>query len=104
MAGTGQRRWAALVAPAVVSGLLVLIWAATAGPGEVLSSGSARRAIPTFLTESASPSGSQRPRTLEEITKDVDQTVDLSWLGDLITWALVLGVALGLCIAVVAVV
>ena len=104
MTGTRLPRWSALLAPALVVALLVLVWAATIGPGDLLSAGSTRRAIPTTLTQVPSQSGSPRPRTLEEITKDVDQTVDLRWLGDLITYALFLAVTLGVCLAVAAVV
>ena len=92
------------MAPAVVAGRLVLVWAATVGPGDLVSSRPGARVVPAFLTETASPSASRPPVTLEEITEDVEQTIDLSWLGSLITWALVLGVLLALCLAVVAVV
>jgi Domain of unknown function (DUF4129) len=41
---------------------------------------------------------------LEEITEEVEQTIDLSWLGDLIAWAIVLGGAGLVLLALVALV
>ena len=90
--GTGLR---AAVGPAVAFGLLVLLWAATAGPGAVLRpSGRKQAVVPPAPTDAPETPASQP--TLEETTRDVEQTLDLSWLGDLVAWALVLGFAVGL--------
>lgn len=89
MTGRAQDRRAAALGPALALGLLVLLWAATAGPSAVLSpSGRTRSFDGATATASAPPSDSQP--TLEETTRDVEQTLDLSWLGDLIAWAVVL--------------
>lgn len=92
-----QGRAAALVAPAVSLGLLLLLWAAVAGPATVLSPSGRRYTFdapfqPEVVTTSAAP------RNLEELTKDVRQTHDLSWLGDLLAWAIIIGAALGLAL------
>ena len=82
------------MAPAVSLGLLVLLWAATAGPASVLSPSGRRRAFGTpFQLDAVTPSAA--PRNLEEATKDVRQTHDLSWLGDLVAWAILLGFLIG---------
>ena len=101
MTGSSDGRRAALVAPTVALGMLVLVWAASTGPGQVFSGTRVRRSVPTFLTEAPEQSGSAAPQTAEEITKDVEQTLDLSWVGDLIAWAILLGLGLlaGLAIA-----
>ena len=92
-----QGRAAAFVAPAVSLGLLLLLWAAVAGPASVLSPSGRRYTFgtpfqPKVVTTSAAP------RNLEELTKDVRQTRDLSWLGDLIAWAIIIGFVLGLAL------
>jgi hypothetical protein len=104
MTGSSNGRRAALVAPTVVLGMLVLVWAAGTGPGQVFSGAGAPRSIPTFLTETPEQSNSPGAGTAEEITKNVEQTLDLSWLGDLIAWAVLLGLGLLACLAVAALV
>jgi Domain of unknown function (DUF4129) len=104
MTGSSNGRGAALVAPTVALGMLVLVWAASTGPGQVFSGTPARRSIPTFLTETPEQSTSAGPQTAEEITRDVEQTLDLSWLGDLIAWAVLLGLGILGCLAVSALV
>ena len=92
MTGSRELRRATMVGPALVLGLLVLVWAATAGPVGVLSASGRRRSFETpTATPSTAPTG--RPPTLEETTRDVQQTLDLSWLGTLIAWAVLLGMA-----------
>ena len=94
MTGFGQRRRAALVAPGVAMGTLVLVWAASTGPGQIFSGTSSPRTIPEFLGRTQTPS--DRPTGLaEEVFKDVEPTADLSWLGDLIAWAVLLALAIG---------
>lgn len=90
------RRAAPAWLPAVVAaGFLVLVWAARGRPVDLFDpSGRTRgpRAYPSY-TGSGGPPG---PPSLEEATRDVEQTVDLGWLGDLITWAIFLGVLVGI--------
>ena len=94
-----QGRAAALVAPAVSLGLLLLLWAAVAGPATVLSPSGRRYSFDApFQPEAESTSAA--PRNLEELTKDVRQTHDLSWLGDLLAWAIIIGAVLGLALLV----
>ena len=90
MTGQRQSRRALAVGPAISLGLLLLLWAATTGPARVLSPSGRRRTFGTpFQPEAVSTSAA--PRNLEELTKDVQQTHDLSWLGDLLAWAVLLG-------------
>lgn len=89
--GTGTR---AAVGPAVALGLLVLLWVATAGPSAMLSP-SGRQIIPDRPAPTADATAPPGQPTLEETTQDVEQTLDLSWLGDLIASALVLAIVLG---------
>lgn len=87
-----ERRRAALVAPAVCGGVVVLAWAATAGPVAVMSpSGRTRSFAPAPTTASVSEPtmGGTSP---QELARGVPPVHDLSWIGDLIAWALVLGV------------
>lgn len=91
---------AALLPAAVALGLVVLVWAATTGPvgiagpsGRTVKFGSS--ASPTAPTDSASPG-----ENLREATRNVQQKLDLSWLGDLITSAILVGVGLGLFLVV----
>ena len=92
MTGWAQRR-AALVAPAVCVGVVVLAWAATTGPVAVLSPSGRTLTFepaPTITASVTEPTmGGVDPR---ELARSIEQTHDLSWLGDLIAWALVLGV------------
>lgn len=83
--------------PAVSLGLLLLLWAAVAGPSAMLSPSGRRYTFdpqppPEAVTTSAAP------RNLEELTKDVQQTHDLAWLGDLIAWAIIIGFVLAVAL------
>jgi hypothetical protein len=92
MTGGGQQRRAALVASAVCAGVVVVAWAATTGPVAVMSpSGRTRSFAPAPTTTSASEPtmGGTSP---QELARGIPPAHDLSWLGDLIAWALVLGV------------
>jgi hypothetical protein len=85
-----QDRREALLAPAVSLGFLLLVWAAAAGPVAVFSpSGRTRSFDGPVETPSVSTSSAGGP-TLAEVTRDVQQTHDLSWLGDLIAWAVLI--------------
>jgi Domain of unknown function (DUF4129) len=82
---------AALLPTVVVLGLLVLVWAATTGPVRMLHD-SGRRYVfapPPTPSDTAviTPGASGR-----DITRDVQQQIDLSWLGNVIATALLLAV------------
>jgi len=64
MTGSGRDRRAALVAPALAAALLVLVWAAATGPGQLLTPSPRARAIPTELTAVATPSETETSRSL----------------------------------------
>lgn len=95
MTGRARERWAAAVGPAVALGLLLLLWAATAGPAAVLSPSGRRRSFDARTPPDDAVSASAPPRNLEETTEDIRQTHDLSWLGDLLAWAILLGLLIG---------
>lgn len=95
MTGFDQRRKAALVAPGVAVGMLVLVWAASTGPGQIFSGTSAPRTIPEFLGRTPQTPSDNPTGLAEELLKDVEPTADLSWLGDLIAWAVLLALAIG---------
>jgi hypothetical protein len=87
---------AALLPAVVVLGLLLLVWAATTGPVEMLSDSGRRYVFEPPTPPAVIPSdGSTPAKSLPELTKDVKPIVDLSWLGDVIAVA----VLLGLCVA-----
>lgn len=92
---SGQRRaWPAVVlAPAVALGLPVLVWAAAAGPMAVFSpSGRLLGERPT--PPPATASAPLRGDSVEAAKRSVERTLDLSWIGDLLAWAVLLGLAL----------
>jgi hypothetical protein len=90
MTGWEQRR-AALVASLVCGGVVVLAWAATAGPVGVLSPSGRSRSFAPPTTASVSEPTMGGP-DLQEAVRGRQPSYDLSWIGDLIAWALVLGV------------
>jgi hypothetical protein len=100
---TGTRR--PLLAPAawlptlVLLGLLVAVWAATTGPVRMLRDTGRRLTFDTPTPPPETASSDQGPPNLREITKDVQPQFDLSWLGDLIAGALLLGVCLAALLA-----
>lgn len=81
-------------AAAIATGLVVLVWAAAAGPVAILSD-SGRRFVfrPPPPTPTATPSGAG-VETLREATRDVERTLDLGWLGGLVVWTLLLAAVL----------
>lgn len=84
----------------VAAGFLVLVWAARGGPVDLFDP-SNRRVRRTYPSSGESPvEGPSGPQTLAEATEDVEQTLDLSWLGDLITWTLFLGVLVAIAAVV----
>lgn len=75
----------------VAAGFLVLVWAAGGRPVDLFDPSERTRgprSYPSYTETSDAPPG---PPALAEATKDVEQTLDLSWLGDLISWAVFLG-------------
>lgn len=94
---TGRRTTgaAAALVPAVAVGLLLLVWATAAGPVALVSPSGRRRADVPPPAPSAEGTPSGAPSTLKEATEDVVPTADLSWLGDLIGWAIFLSLVVG---------
>lgn len=81
---------------ALASGLLLLMWAAAAGPVGVLSpSGRELEFQPPPPAPAPVDSGGTT-ENLRERTRDVEQTLDLSWLGELVVWAVFLAFTVGL--------
>jgi len=87
----------ALLPTVVVLGLLVLVWAASTGPVRILGSSTAAPPSgrpPPSASASASPSDTSGPLTFRDVTKGVEPTWDLSWVGELLGYAFLIGVAL----------
>jgi len=81
-----------LVGLAATTGLLILVWAAVTGPVALIgSSGRGLAARPTDPTPSATTPPTDGPESAREIIGNRPQQLDLSWLGDLIAWTLLLG-------------
>jgi hypothetical protein len=87
---------AALLPAGVVLALVVLAWAAATGPVRLASPSGRVRDVASPPPSSASPSDGTDPGNLREVTRDVRPRFDLSWLGDLLIYALLVG----LCVAV----
>ena len=94
---TGRDRRAAALAPALAAGLLLLLWAATAGPVALLRPSGRRRTFDTRTPSAeASASASHAPGTGDP--RDAPQKIDLSWLGDLLAWAVTIAFLVGLAL------
>lgn len=80
-----------LFAGVVAAGLVILVVAAVAGPVGILTP-SGRRLTFKPPTPTPTPSGDDTgtSENLREATRDVRQTADLAWLGELVIWALLL--------------
>jgi Domain of unknown function (DUF4129) len=94
---TGRDRRAAALAPALAAGLLLLLWAANAGPVALLRPSGRRLSFDTDTpsTEpSASPSGARGAGD----PREAPQTIDLSWLGDLLAWAVIIASLVGVAL------
>lgn len=80
----------ALLPTAVAVGLVLLLWAATQGPASLIGA-SGRRLRHDFSVPSAS-SSSQTANTDDPLARlrNRPPVHDLSWIGDLISWALLL--------------
>jgi hypothetical protein len=91
---------AALLPAAVVLGLLLLAWAATTGPVGLLNDSGRRYVFEPPSPSPASPSDGYSPApSLNELTRDVRPVADLSWVGDLVAVAVLLGILVGLSFA-----
>ena len=94
MTGNEQRpRALAAVVPVLAAlGLLVLVWASTAGPVDVIGP-STVRIHPPKATPSASTSASASPQPdkIDEFRHPTSYT--LAWLGDLVAWTFWIAVA-----------
>lgn len=94
MTGNGQRPRAlgAVVPVLAVLGLLVLVWAATSGPVDVIGPSTLRIHPPAATpSASASASASPQPDKIDEYRHPKSYT--LAWVGDLIAWTFWIAVA-----------
>jgi hypothetical protein len=87
---------AALTAPALVAGILLLLWAATAGPAAVLRPSGRRLTFGRTPAGTPSPSATSAAPGTRADPRRAEQTLDLHWLGDLLAWAVLLAFAVGL--------
>ena len=90
--GGGAR---ALLPTLVVLGLLVLVWAASTGPVRMLGTAGARPTPETAVPSerpSATPTPSDDMPTYRELTRGVRATADLSWIGQLVAYTVLLAV------------
>lgn len=85
---------------AVAAGFLVLVWAAGGRPVDLFDPSERTRGPRSYPSYTGPSDGPPGPPSLAEATEDVEQTLDLSWLGDLITWTLLLGVLVAVAAAV----
>jgi Domain of unknown function (DUF4129) len=91
----GQRSAQALLPAVVVLGLLVLVWAAATGPVRMLGTTGARPDVPDAVPSeapSATPTPSDDMPTYRELTRGVRATADLSWIGQLVAYTVLLAV------------
>jgi uncharacterized protein DUF4129 len=89
-------RTSALLPAAVAVGLLVAVWAATAGPVRMLGVAPVEHSTVTRLPTAEAPSQSQSAMPdAHQLTRNVHHDVDLSWLGELLGYAAVLAVCFG---------
>lgn len=72
--------------------LLMLLWAATSGPGQVVAGGPhAQTAVPTSTATPPTPPAAQRSPSQRQPPPRSGSALDLSWLGELVEAALLLG-------------
>jgi hypothetical protein len=84
------------IAAATATGLGILVLAAAAGPVGILSESGRRFVFTPPPPPSVAPSAADGPpENLREATRDVEQTADLDWLGELVVWAILLVLAVG---------
>ncbi len=89
----------AVVLGAVSAAVVVLLWAAAGGPGALLSD-SGRRRVLTHTPEPTAQASTVSPApNLRTVTRNIRQTHDLSWLGTLIAWAVLVGAVLVIALA-----
>jgi len=72
--------------------LLMLLWAASSGPGQVVSGGpSAQTAVPTATATASAPPRGRPSQAQHQPPPRSGGRLDLSWLGELVEAALLLG-------------
>jgi hypothetical protein len=77
--------------------MLVLVWAAATGPVRMLGTAGARPGVPRAVPSaapSATPTPSDDMPTYRELTRGVRATADLSWIGQLVAYTVLLAVCL----------
>lgn len=80
------------LALAATAGLLILVWASVTGPVALFgSTGPNVGPRPAQPTPSESPSPEPGPQSGEEMFGDLPPRFDFSWIGDLISWTVLLG-------------
>ena len=83
---------AAVAVAGLAVALLMLLWAAISGPGQVVAGGpSAQTAVPTATASANAPPQGHRTPLPRQQPPPSRNAVDLSWLGELVEAALVLG-------------
>jgi hypothetical protein len=89
-------RRSALLPAAVVIGLLVVIWAATAGPVRMLGVAPVQETTTTELPAPARPDdNASTPPSARELSRNLHADIDLSWVGELVGYAAVLALSFG---------
>jgi hypothetical protein len=90
-------RRSALLSVVVGLGLLVLVWAASAGPVRMLDAPSgAHASTPTELPSAPTPTATATgPPSARDLTRDVRPSIDLSWVGELLGYAGALALCFG---------
>jgi hypothetical protein len=91
-------RRSALLPAAVAIGVLVAVWAATAGPVRMLGVAPVQEPTSTVtgLPSPAAPDDdSSTMPTYRELTRDVHPDVDLSWIGELLAYTAALALCFG---------
>jgi len=74
----------------MAAGLLVLVWAAVTGPVAIMSPSGRTRNPPSPQQPTPADTESVGSGNVREQLLDTRQRIDLSWLGELILWAIIL--------------
>lgn len=82
-----------MAAAATGAALLLLVLAATTGPVGVMTASGRRFVFHPHALQHHVPR-SRLPQNAKQLTRNVPQTLDLSWLGTLIAWVIVVTVCL----------
>lgn len=81
---------AASVVAALAAGLLVLVWATVTGPVRIMSPSGRTRNPPASQQPSSGETGSVGARDPIDQVREARRQIDLSWLGELLIWAIFL--------------